>query len=511
MLIDVASTGSRGVGRARRQRGAARSTDEGLHGGAREPPQAGEEASRPRSTGSARCRATSPTPPATVRGSTCTSRSPSRTTSAAGRTAMAMLTSTHRTGRRVVAAMVAVLTATLGLLSGCAGSSGTTVTARFSDAAGLFTGNDVGVLGVRVGEVTKITPRGDRVDVTLSIDSGREDPGRRRCGGRGHGRSPPTATSSSHRSTTPARCCRAVPCSTRAARVRRSSSTTCWRRCAASPTTCPARTARPNRSTTCWTVGAETLDGNGATIAQGLRDLATPSTPSNGMSDDAVGNLENLDILTAALADNDELVRAVHARRWRTPRRCSTTSTSRWRRRSTRWRRWCVRSRSSRATIAPRSATRSRTCSRSSASMVEKRKGLERLLRDHPADDAEREPGDRRERPDQLPDPTGRPRPGQRGVPGAVLELPPWRLRRSGQPPPRPCSTCSSCIAGVKTGADERRRATGQLVVMAALAAAADARRRPRTCRCPAAASAGRRTASWRSSRTPSTWPTARR
>ena len=48
-----------------------------------------------------------------------------------------------------------MLVATLGLLCGCAGSSGTTVTAHFADAAGLFTGNDVGVLGVRVGEVTE--------------------------------------------------------------------------------------------------------------------------------------------------------------------------------------------------------------------------------------------------------------------------------------------------------------------------------------------------------------------
>ncbi len=75
------------------------------------------------------------------------------------------------TPRRLMAVIVAALTV-LGLLGGCGGSSETTVTARFTDAAGLFTGNDVGVLGVRVGEVTEITPRGDRVDVTLRIDSG---------------------------------------------------------------------------------------------------------------------------------------------------------------------------------------------------------------------------------------------------------------------------------------------------------------------------------------------------
>jgi phospholipid/cholesterol/gamma-HCH transport system substrate-binding protein len=46
-----------------------------------------------------------------------------------------------------------------------------TVTAYFSDSAGLFVGNDVGVLGVPVGEITEIEPDGDRVKVTLEIDA----------------------------------------------------------------------------------------------------------------------------------------------------------------------------------------------------------------------------------------------------------------------------------------------------------------------------------------------------
>jgi len=46
-----------------------------------------------------------------------------------------------------------------------------TVTAYFSDSAGLFVGNDVGVLGVPVGEITDIEPEGERVKVTLEIDA----------------------------------------------------------------------------------------------------------------------------------------------------------------------------------------------------------------------------------------------------------------------------------------------------------------------------------------------------
>ena len=51
------------------------------------------------------------------------------------------------------------------------GAGTITVTAYFSDSAGLFTGNDVGVLGVPVGTVTEIEPDGDRVKVTLELDT----------------------------------------------------------------------------------------------------------------------------------------------------------------------------------------------------------------------------------------------------------------------------------------------------------------------------------------------------
>lgn len=45
-----------------------------------------------------------------------------------------------------------------------------TVTALMSDSAGLFVGNDVGILGVPVGTVTAIKPEGTHVRVTLTID-----------------------------------------------------------------------------------------------------------------------------------------------------------------------------------------------------------------------------------------------------------------------------------------------------------------------------------------------------
>lgn len=71
--------------------------------------------------------------------------------------------------RRSVAC-VACIAALLGL-GGCTPfeDGPRTVTAWFEDTPGLFVGNDVGVLGVPVGEVVAIEPRGEQVEVTLEV------------------------------------------------------------------------------------------------------------------------------------------------------------------------------------------------------------------------------------------------------------------------------------------------------------------------------------------------------
>jgi len=81
--------------------------------------------------------------------------------------------STTRTNHRR-GALVALVTALALLLSvaGCSiiPSSKTKITAYFSDSAGLFVGNDVGVLGVPVGKVAAIKPEGQQVKVTLEVN-----------------------------------------------------------------------------------------------------------------------------------------------------------------------------------------------------------------------------------------------------------------------------------------------------------------------------------------------------
>lgn len=73
----------------------------------------------------------------------------------------------------ILACLAVVLAA-----SGCSlGSSPKmTITAQFADSVGLYVGNDVDMLGIPVGSVTKIEPHGTTVTVELQLDAGTQIP-----------------------------------------------------------------------------------------------------------------------------------------------------------------------------------------------------------------------------------------------------------------------------------------------------------------------------------------------
>lgn len=55
-------------------------------------------------------------------------------------------------------------------------STGMPVTAYFAKAVGVYAGSEVKVLGVGVGKITSVVPRGDRVQVDMRIDDGVQIP-----------------------------------------------------------------------------------------------------------------------------------------------------------------------------------------------------------------------------------------------------------------------------------------------------------------------------------------------
>ncbi|QYJ04867.1 MCE family protein [Nocardioides panacisoli] len=89
---------------------------------------------------------------------------------------MTRLSSTLRSWRRPVAAL---LLGALLATSGCSilgGEDSMEIHAYLEDSAGLFEGNDVGILGVTVGSITDIEPAGEQVRVTMEVEGGHDIP-----------------------------------------------------------------------------------------------------------------------------------------------------------------------------------------------------------------------------------------------------------------------------------------------------------------------------------------------
>ena len=87
-----------------------------------------------------------------------------------------MTTSLPRVRLPFVAVLLAAL---LGLTSACVpgvGGSSMHVSALMTSSAGLFVGNDVGILGVTVGKVTAIEPEGQYVRVEMELDTDHKIP-----------------------------------------------------------------------------------------------------------------------------------------------------------------------------------------------------------------------------------------------------------------------------------------------------------------------------------------------
>lgn len=202
--------------------------------------------------------------------------------------------------KRLLVVLVLVVTP----LTGCGGPGPTTVTAQFSDAAGLFEGNDVGVLGVRVGSVTKVEPKGDHVDVTLQIDDGVKVPAK--AGAVMVSRSVATDR---YVELTPVYDSGPVLASGTVLPIARTRTPVEFDDLLSSLTDISDELAGDASLNDLLKTGAKTLDGKGRKISDSMHGLADTLGTLDDASGEIKGTLDNLDQLTQTLADNDELIR----------------------------------------------------------------------------------------------------------------------------------------------------------------------------------------------------------
>ncbi|RBM24394.1 ABC transporter substrate-binding protein [Prauserella sp. PE36] len=185
------------------------------------------------------------------------------------------------------------------------------VTAYFSRAVGVYPGSDVRVLGVRVGQVEQVTPRGERVEVTMTVAADApvaEDTGavvvapsvvadryvQLPALARGGPRLADGAVIPAERTATP------VELDELYASLDSLVS-------ALGPDGANADGALSDLLDT----GADNLRGNGSALNQTIRDFADLSRTLSGSEDDLFATIEELARFTDVLAGNDGQVRQV--------------------------------------------------------------------------------------------------------------------------------------------------------------------------------------------------------
>lgn len=192
---------------------------------------------------------------------------------------------------------------------GCSvvGDGPVTVTAQFASTSGLFVGNDVGVLGVAVGSVTEIEPKGDHVDVTLEIDADQELPAT--VGAVIASRSVATdryvEMTPAFAEGPPLEDGAVIPVERTAAPVEFDEVLETLRTFSEG-----LRGPDGNADTLnqLLEVGAETLTGRGTQINETIQEFAVAAESLSGNSDDIAGTITDLDQLTSTLAANQDTI-----------------------------------------------------------------------------------------------------------------------------------------------------------------------------------------------------------
>ena len=185
-----------------------------------------------------------------------------------------------------------------------------TVRAEFVRAVGLYKGSDVRILGVKVGEVTDVTPHGDRVEVEMTYDEEYQVPADAKAVVVA-----PSVVSDRYVQLTPVY--EGGPALADQARIglERTAVPVELDRIFSSLNDLnvalgPEGANKDGALSRLLAVGADNLDGEGTKVNRTVRDLSTAiSTLSDGR-EDLFGTVRNLQVFTTALARSDDQVKA---------------------------------------------------------------------------------------------------------------------------------------------------------------------------------------------------------
>lgn len=206
-----------------------------------------------------------------------------------------------------LAATLAVVLSTAAC--GVLGGGERRVTVMLADSAGLFAGNDVGVLGVKVGKVESIRPDGEQVEVTLSItDDEIKIPADVNAAvvTRSVATDRYVELTPVYRSGPELRDGATIP-------VERTVTPVDFDKVLASVDKLAGGLVDNPKATNSLedlvSISARNLKGRGAQINRTLRSLSSATRALSSQSDDAVATMRSLDTLTSALARDEGTVR----------------------------------------------------------------------------------------------------------------------------------------------------------------------------------------------------------
>ncbi|MEU1304134.1 MCE family protein [Streptomyces shenzhenensis] len=220
------------------------------------------------------------------------------------------------TGRsRLLAAALALVVVAAGLaVARALDPTGTRLTAYFDRAVGIYSGSDLRILGVRVGEVASVRPQGTRVRVELDLDEGVRVPEGARAV-----IVAPSVVADRYVQLTPAY--RHGPALADGAVLPASRNRTPVEidQLYASLTDLskalgPDGANASGALSDLLTTGAANLDGNGAAIGDTIEQFGKAAKTLNGSSDDLFATLGRLQSFTSMLKEKDTDVRTAQER-----------------------------------------------------------------------------------------------------------------------------------------------------------------------------------------------------